>query len=521
MLTLTVGTAVTVSAEDTAIDVIDIAGYTEPKVGDDVQASLDALITPVSCGYEIAYSEWYNIFDQTSATDKFEDGKRYELVILVVPKDGYCFAEDAEFNVIDAEADIYAVDKDMANAYISVSFAEPIDKVEITGVKDAVVGETASTDGIKIPEGANYEITNASWTDLTGDDQTGDFTGVFADKNKYTLDIELTAKEGYEFVTTEFTVNGKETKLSYNFNNAEVGLSLEYSFLDPISKIEIPAFPSEVPTTMNAVSSEPVVQTEYYEVYGDWQEYDGSYFESVDVDTPSESGKLYRYEYYVYTADGYEITDDTVITIGGKTPTGGYDYVDDTYASFFKTYNLNSNYQAIKSIEFTITEPAIDADIDNKACTVSERTGFSVLQSMWFVSSNGKLTSSDMAKGKFEEGKYYGFMAVMGTKEGYYFSEDIVIKVNGTVYDHSKYAESYLGEVSFITDSMVILIHEFDKLTKPVTDNNNNNNNNNNGTGETIPDLGVTSSVVVPLAIMLTAVVGLSSTAVLLKKKED
>ena len=322
-----------------------------------------------------------------------------------------------------------------------------ITKVEVKGVVDAVIGKVPDMNGISVPSGANYTIDNKYWQDVTARTQS---FAKFQDGHKYRLNITVKPKSGYKLdPSVALTVNGKDAYGKYKVVFGEqISIVLDYSFLKKIDKIELPAFPTSVPLgqTNNPVwPSAPTIETEKYDVYEYWmcEKRDGGNIFHGEVSGEFTSGAIYFYEYRLSVNNGYEITEDTVITVGSKKIADSiYNYVDERQGSIYKVYNL-SDRQAIHTINITAKKPMVGEAVDHKS-TIDAK-GVTVKEFLWEDSANSKLVkmtelgnqslSYAKSSGNFKENRYYTAKGHLEAKEGYYFAEDLVIKVNGVKVD--------------------------------------------------------------------------------------
>lgn len=326
-----------------------------------------------------------------------------------------------------------------------------ISSVSVTGVVDATVGNSPKSDSISVPSNANYTIESKWWTNVTL--YTSNFAK-FEDAHKYRLTVIIKPKDGYRFDNSpELTVNGKEAEGKYKvLFGKQIQLELTYSFLKEIDKIELPDFPTEVPLGENYIRSvtdkAPMIDTEKYSVYEYWMhvQTSGEYVNQGEFDGVFEDGILYGYEYSIGAHSGYEITDNTVITVGGKKISGIYNYVDDNRATIYKIYNL-SDKKAIHTVNITVAKPTVGASVDNK-CEI-DTDSVTVKEFVWEDSANSKLVKTEElgnqklsyapSTGTYSQERYYCAKGFLQAKSGYYFAEDLVVKINGVQVESFHY----------------------------------------------------------------------------------
>ncbi len=363
-----------------------------------------------------------------------------------------------------------------------------ISSVSVTGVVDATVGNSPNSDSISVPSNANYTIESKWWTNVT--QSTSNFAK-FEDAHKYRLTVIIKPKDGYRFDNSpELTVNGKEAIGKYHVLFGEqMQLELTYSFLKEIDKIELPAFPTEVPLGENYIRSDgnrtPTIDTEKYSVYEYWlysQTSGGNVYQG-EFDGVFEDGILYGYEYHIGVHSGYEITDNTVITVGGKEISGIYNHVDDSGASIYKIYNL-SDKKAIHTVNITVAKPTVGASVDN-TCEI-DIDSVTVKEFVWEDSANSKLVKTEElgnqklsytpSTGTYSQDRYYCAKGFLQAKSGYYFAEDLVVKINDVQvesFDYYSYGmfnkgspmeyfvfESFFGKAVKATESNLLTSSE-------------------------------------------------------------
>ncbi len=315
-----------------------------------------------------------------------------------------------------------------------------IDGIEIVGV-DITIGGTPNLDAISVPSGAKYKIIEKYWKDNTG---AMDFSQ-FLDLHKYTLTIEVEVDEGYAMDYAPFVkVNGKEhAAVSIVQYGKKILLQLTYSFLRPIKNIDLPAFPDAVPMGKSYPSDEcpqfqKLIETDTYTVYGDWRQHipnKGSFDEFVFAE-----GAMYFYALSVGVKSGYEITADTVFTAGGKTVSRSsiYDYFYDTDATVYRLFN-HTSLKPISVVDITVAAPTVGNNIDTQAKTatagvvidkffIQETTSANVIvpQEM-----GNTMLAMQSTSGNYVADKQYIAKGYIEAANGYYFTEDLTIRVNG------------------------------------------------------------------------------------------
>lgn len=525
MFTAIAGTGIVASAIDP--EMIDSVTLEDVPVAEAGKTITAPQILPEDDSYDV-FAEWVDA-DYNPASGCFEDGKLYYLIITLTAADGYEFNEYGIDVYIDGYH-YYAEPTDTGEyiAEVRNSLLPKIDKVEITGVTEAKIGEVATVDGITVPDGANYYIDYAAWFDYrTGDDVTGN---TFEDKKKYELNITVAVDDTkYDFAdNVVITVNGKRPEFAFN-DISYVDVFLDYSFLESIDKIELPAFLEAEIGDAAVFSDDPVVENDKYTVYADWTVYNTEDDTWEGFEDTFEDGMMYKYTYYISVGDGFAITDETEILVGGKQVNSIYNFVYEDFSMISKMYNF-SDLQEIKTVEITVPEPEINADIDPDAITIPEDAEYTLDYFSWGVSADGNIIHAEEAEGKFKEGEYYHIIAGIFANEGYIFAEDLVITVNGKPIDIRITLEMMM-DMQLVTPTSVIVPYTFGKLTKEeiITPPGNKVPGNTDKTPQSpldetpssIPKAGDNSlPVVMTMAVVLISVMALGA-VVLMKKKQS
>ncbi|MBQ8412038.1 MAG: hypothetical protein IJX12_00225, partial [Lachnospiraceae bacterium] len=242
------------------------------------------------------YDADYNMITET----EFKDGKTYYLSIDIEAKEGYDFADEIIITANDVKYKERKYGHTTTNFGITYSFADLIDRVEVTGVTEPKVGDTPMISGIKAPEGANYKIVSVTWYD--SDDWNQEFT-VFEVGHQYDLQIEIEPNDGYEFSNeTEMYIDGEYVSKFLNSDFAY--LYKTYSFKDIVSKIELIEVP-KMQVGKVAGTKVTVPDGAPYTAKAEWEVWDDTEKEFVDFSGTFEAGKTYVCTIDVEAKNGY------------------------------------------------------------------------------------------------------------------------------------------------------------------------------------------------------------------------
>lgn len=458
---------------------------TEPVIG----AAPAEPKVPSGANYTVENYHWYEAQTGDEA-NRFEDGKKYYVDVYLAPADGYEFAQEMALTVNGQEPYGYYSETDYANISHRYSFLEVIDRVDIT-MPEPKLGDEGSIENIEVPEDANYAIyeDESYWQA-----HHGEFTGTF-EKDRYSLNLVIEANDGYEFAEDAVVyINGTEAEDYGVYNEGRwAGISYEVSFLEQISKVELPAFPTI--KLGDALVSEEVDAPAgaNYSISTIWREYLGE-MDTDECNGVAEDKSVYYLVYSVTPHEGYEFAEDVVYTVGGKKVTSGVHYAYNDNISVGKMYSFGM--KLISKIELTVDAPVKGATPGK--ITVPKDADYIIRDSSWGVSDKDALEDTEVMEGKFELGKYYWVQGVLQAKEGCIFAEDAVITVNGKVVDTSEFTT--LTGIPTTFGNIAFAYHNMGKLG-----------------GSTIPPTGDSSAIILMTVLMVLS--GTALAAVCISKK--
>lgn len=402
------------------------------KVGDTLESGKFEIAVPDDADYS-ATGEWYVYDAQSDSTypigqyTKVEDGKLYSLEIYALPADGCEFSEPV-YVILDGvkyRADSSNYDYLMFSR--KFSFRKSIDKVEVTGYKEAKKGDTASTDGVKVPAGANYVIEAAEWIDF----DTGEPATKFEKGKRYIFWASVVAKDGYEFANDAIiTLNGEEIENDNSYDTTRVTINKEVSFKEVIKELRVDNLPTfkvgetasfDIKLPKGAKYGADVFWSVWTDGVG-YEEFNGTF----------ESGKSYRLEVYFFTEDGYELSaKETKCFIDGKETEeiDVYGWNACLYRSF------SEGLKTIDRIELTIGKPEVGAHTSvTPEITLPEDANYSIdAEYVYWLKGNSEKYNSIYDEILKTDANYGVSIRGITADEGYVFSDDIVIVINGKV----------------------------------------------------------------------------------------
>lgn len=418
------------------IDKVILEDLPEAAVGEPIDGGTDGwfeVSVPADANYE-AKAIWYDSTSEIAATGKFEQGKSYILEIDIEAKATYEFADTVTVNAYGVDEKVDSTDYESMWYYRGFSFYDVIDKIEVTGVTEPVVGQAPVTDTIKVPADANYHIESVEWLD----NATMETTTVFEDGHAYSLSIYVRPNTGYEFSELATIILDGEDVFDQSYVGTDGAYLMEsYSFEKIIPEIKINNVPEmKIGDTAKAEVTVPTGAN--YTANAFWSVYDeeaGMYKEFTGV---FETGKVYSLSVAVIAKSGYRFDEEkTVIYIN--------DVVNkDEKAKGHDYYYIRDYYEGLKvidKIEFTVSEPVVGGHASiEPSITLPDGVNYSLDSDYsvdWLMGDSNRYV---YVYDYFEEGVSYGVDFAFVAHEGYVFAEDLIVVVNGKALNEDDYS---------------------------------------------------------------------------------
>ena len=366
-------------------------------------------------------TEWLD--DEGEAfSGTFEDGKVYWLNVVLTAEAGYLFGEGESISIFvnDLWTDWAEVSQDRTQAEFKIrfSFLPTISVVEVDGVTEPVLGETATLDGITVPDDADYYIdfnTSYWYDDRTGDLLDGEF-----EVSVYCLYLDIRPKANFDFADeVEFYINGEK---SNDFGCEELSLWTypAYSLCEEITEIEIDFEQPSVGDTPSAdyVSVSADAGYEIGEV--EWYIYNLGTYELTEEDFEK---KNYSVQAFVYAKDGYSFANEVDIYINGELQQSFGGQSDMATVSFwFSLCDMIDTIEISGVADAVLGEEATTDDI-----TVPNDCGYTVRSATWYK--NGNFGAEEF-EGDFVKAMY-SLEIILEAEEGFEFTEETAVTVNG------------------------------------------------------------------------------------------
>jgi len=368
-----------------------------------------------------ATTEWVD--DEGQAfSGTFEDGKVYWLNVVLTAEAGYLFGEGASTSIFVnylwtdwAEA---SLDRTQTEFQIRFSLLPTISEVEVNGVTEPVLGETATLDGITVPDDANYEIDfNASYwyDDRTGDPLDGEF-----EVSVYCLYLDIRPKANFDFSDeVELYINGEQSN-DFGSEALRMWAYPTYSLCEEITEIEIDF---EQPSVGDSPSEDylSVLDDAGYEIGEvEW------YIDNLGTPELTEDDfekKNYYVQAFVYTKDGYSFANEVDVYINGEFQQsfGGQSHMAMVSIWF-------SLCDTIDTIEISgVADAVLGEEATTEDITVPDECGYTISSATWY---KGSLFGAEEFEGEFTKAMY-SLEIILEAEEGFEFAEDTAVTVNG------------------------------------------------------------------------------------------
>ncbi len=409
--------------------------------GGEIELKVPSGAKYTAVGYWDIYDSVSDYSETTEQDVTVEDGKIYTFIIRIIPADGYEFSEDTILTVNGITRRPNNVNYDSIYHECRYSFLKVIEKVEIIGFKEAKIGEAPDISGVKVPDGAGYEITDIGWCDTS----TGEEVQKFEDGKEYGFSVTVFAKPGYEFAAdAKRYLNGEEQEYGYVFD-MDAYISHSISFKEQLDEIKIDSIP-EFKVGAESSNEVKVPKGAKYSAAAEWNVWNDE-SETYDFfDGKFESGKIYSLHMYIIPNEGYQFAEDAVAYLDGE-ELSNIDIMPD-FAMYYKNYS--DGLKVIDVIEITVEKPKKNYHTSiPPVITVPEDAPYTVNDgASWLI---GTIEDYEWLEDYvFDGADNCGVSISVMSKEGYVFAENPLVVINGCVMSGEEYEnltakENYLS----------------------------------------------------------------------------
>ena len=424
---------------------------------------------PTDAPFTVTYHGWYIDTQLTDMDDNsvFEEGNKYSCGWTLKAKDGFIFTKTTKTLINDSEtvidADITNVDSDDNTIFYvwtnSFGFEPTTDKTAIdtininetiiTPISGKKAGELIS---YTLPVDAQFTITYNCWrNDTKGEEMDND--SIFETGNKYSHGWTLKAKDGYTFTAeTKVFINGSESNVDKEWtwmDNADNTVfyvwseSVELTGTSELINIDTIQINN---TDIIPISGKTVNELYYYTIptdapYTVWGTLCTNITDNkpMDYSDAFEEGKEYSFGWLLNAKDGYTFTEDTKVLINGIA-----DFVNAESSNIFETPKqfevwtiptkavAESEKTLIDTININGTNTAPKAGTtsgESVFYTIPDDAPYIVTELYWYNDTEGRFMDNYSV---FEAGSQYSFGMVIKAKDGYNFTSETKVLVDGS-----------------------------------------------------------------------------------------
>ena len=386
------------------------------SVGTDVSkitASVSGNVTLVEVSVQKRHSD-------EAVTGKLEENENYVISYTFAPKSGYRLSGNTQLTWAGEDNVDYWVGNNYLGVTIYYSTCQRITEVQVT-LEGVEVGKDILGVQAIVPEGAPYSA-YVNWYDVTDGWNTA--TGKFQDQHKYEATIYLDPKEGYVFDReVKLTINGETDNISTYEGGTYINQWKVFSFLKKVETVQFPALPTSIkkgqtlPTDFAAPADAPYTITAQWGIAGE------------DTVTTVSKNAPYVLFLYAVAKPGYEFSERPQVYIDGQL---SIDYIPsgENELSLYRLYNVGMT--EIDRVDITLPVPTAGAKPTDG--TVSSTAKYKMQGADWGYNTDGDLLDIDSVN-VFEKDTYVFYSPVLFAKDGYVFSEDVQVYINGVKYE--------------------------------------------------------------------------------------
>lgn len=413
-----------------AIDRVELLELPKTTLGQSLSKEPFTVKVPEGANYT-ATGMWEYDTEEESPVQK---GSLYRLWVDIDPAEGYEFTSSYTVRAYGVDHVMDTYNPESASFWRDFSFREKVSQVEILGVTMPKDGASANTKDIRVPEGSKCILEEAIWYDA----DTYAPVSQFEKGHGYYLEIKLMTETGYEFdVVTAVDLNGET--YDGNVYGTDLYFTHYVSLKDVVDEIRIENVPT-MKVGAQSASSVKSPKNNFYDIVSYWQVWDAGKQSFVEFDGIFETGEVYQFVVDVNPKEGYEFGEDTLFLVDGKK--NSYTSVNRGSAYYEKVFQVGNT--VIERVELTVTPPVMGNHSSvSPSIQVENGKGYTLVSDDVFTYWLVKTSEDDYGfDGYFEEGYDYGAQMLLLANEGYIFSENMVVVVNGIVMPDSSLSYS-------------------------------------------------------------------------------
>ena len=422
----------------------------------EITAGMNTNDTVISIPEGVQYTascEWkkYNeeIYDYEPYSGVLETGYKYVLTLNLTPAEGWSFDTYNISLTVNGEY-VYAYPYDGVLSYdAEIDLRTQIEYVDLLGVTEPAVGETATVEGIYIPQNAPYTLESVRITTLDRDiSEHVDFTGVFGYGTEYTLIAEFKAADGATFADNEVNVYINGTCVTYAYGEEDsLYVYYDYKFTRQVDRVDVTGVvPVVVGGTASIDGITAPADAPYYVSYTYWNEYEkGKGYTRFNGGT-FRSGMKYELAINVDISDSeYTFSENAAVYVNGEP--AHVAHVNDTSIYIYQHTATAPTVSEVGIVGFIMPEYGASTSLAGVS-TVGD--GYSISEIRWNEEyADGEY--ADVCSPTFTEGCKYSLYIDFELDDEYFFAYDCIFTINGEEYEYYRMGNEYFT-----------VYHEFD-----------------------------------------------------------
>lgn len=348
----------------------------------------------------------------------FKDGEVYYLEVTLAPAEDFVFRDWVDVYGDHSMAEDYEiVSSAEVKAWFKYSLQPGVGDIALT-VTGVELGGLISGVQATLPAGAKVTLTGIEISDeFTGEPVE---SGAFEKGNRYRITYILEAMEGYDIDKNEdITVNGRY--LDCGIDNGVLYITQCFSTCDPVGVVELTSSGLEVGKPVSGVqlTINQGANVTLGQIYV--QDYDTGDLVEEGV---FEKNRNYQICYTLEPKAGYSPYDGMTLTLNGKQ---NIEY--SWHARYIQVTEFFSTCEVVEQIRLTVPQPQAGKSVAD--CVVTAQGGECSVAYWWT-----DLDSGEEATGTFRKGHAYELSFDVYPEEGYTFTEDTGITLNGVEPEH-------------------------------------------------------------------------------------
>lgn len=434
-LSLIMGLGVTAFAADPATPIAE-AAISGVSAVEGETISTAGITAPAGANYEVS-AKWMDTssWPAVEATGTFQRWSYYDLYVTFTAKDGYAFDDSTVFSCDGMDMSENWIKDWQSTETQAVWYCtyaiEPalINEITLQPIAAPEAGQTITAPSVALEDNTVPVTVVGEWVD----DSYQAVTGTFEDGKIYYLKVTATITDtnvyGFNW-GADFYMNGEYITYGQSMDHATAEVYIRYSLLPTIDVIDITI--GEVAVGGNAADVEITVpdNAQYAITYIYWQNRENMW-ETV---TTFADEQVYSLGVTLEPVAGVEFAEDAEVYINGEY----YDnaYISATYASVNQDYSF---LDEITEVDITVGEVAVGGNTADVEVSVADGSNYYISYSEWY---NASLY---VPADTFEDGYRYALSMSIQPEGLYTFAEDVVVKVNGEVYEDWWGDETYIG----------------------------------------------------------------------------